>query len=669
MHADTQNTRVVGVWLPIPFGSHWRGEGIGRTIEFILEGFRTRGALGKDIRFVFVATSGIVEDIKSSIEKTLGPDHDGIRYVEIPSPRCRVARFIHYFFSLNGRITLDRYRIKEPSRFYLRSQPSRWSVRRKYSDARIAVTLGINALREAVARNAGIPTKEWPDLHFDQTPFIDSSIRYEPRTPKQGDHWSTFTAFLDMDADARPSLAGVEIAAALYAAMSRIPFVGWLVRAANRGLRRWLRVREDRGFLRAANKPSLNSSVDVWWVPSPTVPGIEYLQKPVVLNFWDFVGAEYGYLWGSKNLAPSFSRLRIATHTAHSIITQSFHNKTARLVNTMRVLPDKVAVCYLTTPTHYRSLLPAFSRVGKKTPETKAEACRILHEYIARQRLRLYCHDLPRYASQGLQLELLEAFDFSHQSFAVVSTQNRPYKNIPFLVDTFLWMLDRYNIDSFLFLTCPFDLNDNTDRIAAAIRRRNGVGRVFSLPRIPNKVHAALYHCATCTLHPSLSEGGVGSYPFLEGMALDTPGLAAAGEYMTEGLRLHEDYLALTFSARSRPSAARSIAAVLRNPTEALSRQAHIYRRHKDWTWADVAAVYDSIFNAAAQRSKITIPSDLTNHPYKDAFYDTNASPRAAPATLVPGAATLMGPRHSDATPQAAQGVIASTEPTTSATN
>jgi glycosyltransferase involved in cell wall biosynthesis len=650
MGTKQTNTRVVGVWLPIPFGSHWRGEGIGRTIEFILEGFHARGGLGRDVTFVFFATSGIVDDIRSSIAKTLGPKHDGISYVEIPSPRCRAARFIHCLFSLNGRIILDRYRVKEPSQSYITSKPSRWTFRRKHADSRLAATLGISALREAVACNAGIPTTGWPDLRFDQTPLIDSSFRYEPRASLSTDNWSVFTAFLDADADARPSLAGVEVAAALYAAASRIPLVGWLVRAANRGFRRLLRVREQRAFLKAAMNPATSAGVDVWWVPSPTVPGVEFLQKPVVLNFWDFVGAEYGYLWGSNNLAPSFARLRIATHSAQSIITQSFHNKAARLVNSMRIPPEKVAVCYLTTPTHYRNLLPAFSRIGKKTPETKAEASDILHKYIARQRLRIYCHDLDRYTSQGLQLEILEGFDFSKQTFAVVSTQNRPYKNIPFLVDTFLWMLDQYGIDGFLFLTCPFEMDKKSDRIAAAIKRRKGVGRVFCLPRIPNRVHAALYHCATCTLHPSLSEGGVGSYPFLEGMALDTPGLAAAGEYMTEGLRLHEDYLSLTFSARSRPSAARSIAAVLSNPTEALARQTEIYRRHKDWNWTDVAAFYESIFNAAATRTKVAAPHDLTSCPCKEAFYDTGAALHSEPATIYTTQNTSPSLTHVNAT-------------------
>jgi glycosyltransferase involved in cell wall biosynthesis len=176
-------------------------------------------------------------------------------------------------------------------------------------------------------------------------------------------------------------------------------------------------------------------------------------------------------------------------------------------------------------------------------------------------------------------------------------------------------MIEKYNLDVYLILTSEFDISDKKDPIGKIIWKRRMIDRVYSLHRVPNRVHAALYHNAACTLHPSFTEGGVGSYPFLEGMVMGTPGLVAEGEYSREGFRLHPNYNEIFMSATSRKKAAAKIADTLADREGAYKRQKPIFDAHNAWQWEDVARVYaDSMFRAAGAGT----PTEVTSPLYQD---------------------------------------------------
>jgi glycosyltransferase involved in cell wall biosynthesis len=611
---------TVGIWLPLPQGAFWRGEGIGRTIEFVIDGFRQSGRLGQELRLVVYATSGVVDEIRDSLHSLLDGSVQGLTFVEIPSPLATFYSTVNWLFTIGGLVRLNPYRVYEAAPELLRNRKLREGLIARISgvdEKRIAATLGATQVRQRVAVKLGIDPAAIPDLRTSRIRGLLTRAEFGRSQPsdKAAAAWESICAKLAGEESPRLPGPGILIAKSWLENAARIPLLGRVVALAVRLVRGRLARRDSRIILQRALRLAKNANVDVWWVPSPTLPGLEYLPKRVVVNFWDCVGAEFGYLWGKRQLDVGHNRLKIACHRADVIITQSFRNRDTRLANAIRVPLSKVAVCYLTTPLRYRSLLPEFDREGRKTVRSKEEAAEIVRSYVDRAILRGVSSDITRYVDTGMQLENLLTFDFARASFAIVSTQNRPYKNVPFIVDAFLLMIDRYGLDSHLFLTCPFNFSDSSDPVAKAVLKRNGIGRVFSLPRIPNKVHAALYHCASCTLHPSLSEGGVGSYPFLEGMAVGTPGLSAACEYMTEGLRLHPQYRDLTFSPRNRAVAARQISVVLRDPASAFERQRAIFDQHAAWTWRDVAAVYESCFRTVdspnAEFEPVPLPSRL----------------------------------------------------------
>jgi len=603
---ETTRSVTVGIWMPLPSGSQWRGEGIGRTVEFLLSGFRQRGHLGTRINFVFVTSPWVTESLRQSVSAILGGDLRGISFHEVGSAKYRFVRLVDRIFSLGGRISVDPYMVSEPDLTWFETRRSASEIFRYQTsgrDLKIARTLGAGRLRGDVAEAFGIERppvrtkglKLWTVSGFRQ---FFSELKREARYNRGP--WKTVSAKLSEEEDQRPMLPGLTIAKSLAGALQKVPVLGWIVGAAVWVLRRVMSRADAFSLTEAASGVEDQIEVDLWWIPSPTIGGTEFLRQPKLVNFWDFVVGEYGHLWPEPELARIVTRVSMALHMADQVVTQSFHNKESKLLNAFQIDRSKVSVCYLTVPLQYRRYVPSFEATGTKSLETKLQAATAIRKYVQRKLLRTYRNRVEGYRHRGLELERLEEFKFESELFAVVSTQNRPYKNVAFLVDAYLWMIDRYGLDAYLFLTCPFELDDKKDVIGRIILKRNGVGRVFSLPRVPNAIHASLYHTASCTLHPSLSEGGVGSYPFMEGMAMGTPGLAASGDYMTEGRRLHPDYDAISFSSRDRRAAAKKIASVLKAPEQAYVDQLSIFESHNRWTWADVADVYTNRFQSLA---------------------------------------------------------------------
>ena len=589
--APSKKRLHVGIFLPAPPGARWRGEGIAHTLEFILGGFKERGRLGTDIRLTFFTTPWLEPDLRASLTETLG-SLDGIDVVMLRSRKRDLARRLNAIFSLGGLI-----RRRKPTRRLrlsdLPEKPSASFLRKYYKHGLFFAISQSEGRAVALERARRVETEGLDSIG--------------------GSTWSSASASAEAAIAANDTTSGMRMFNMLLGIARAIPIVRRLTIRISDSMR--ANVERDELVYQAKDAAALKDEhgIDVWWVPQPNIDAPEYLQGPVLANFWDFVIGEYGYYWDYGSLNHIYNRVKLTLLAADAVVTQSFHNKDLKLCLGFDVPEDRVNVCYLSGPTHYKEAVPTFAASGKKTAESLQEAAEIIRTYLYRRIATNVETRAEGFHRHGNEVEKLFAFPFETAKFAMVSTQNRPYKNVPFLVDAFLKLVNERELDAYLIMTTEYSLSDPNDKIAQVIHKRHGIGRVFCLSRVPNKVHAALYHCATATLHPSFTEGGVGAFSFMEGMIMGTPGLVARGDYTLEGRRLHPDYDRLLLDPVDTDVAMDQIEYAMTHPEALYKTLLPVYEAHRTWTWADVSEAYLSVLRSLAgdARAASDTPTDF----------------------------------------------------------
>ncbi|MEQ8822809.1 MAG: hypothetical protein RIC14_00370 [Filomicrobium sp.] len=531
----------IGLWMPFGPGTNWRGEGIARTIVFLLNGLATQGLLGTRVKIKIYTTAWLIDDVRDSLEELIGVQAKTIEYVEVESVAKRTAKLeaivsnvagvIFFPFVMFGKL---RRRDKKPKALR-RENVSLWSLMRYHR-------------RGGYGSNIEDDVKQARPLATPADSKVGKVIR-------------------------------------------RIPFVRRVLPS--------ITTLDEAGYALAAAKLDKKSGVDVWWAINPAMFGLEFLPKPLVVNFWDFASGEFGFLWPPRDVDIFQRRLQAATSNSTHLITQSLHNYNLKLAPCFGVERSRVSIVYLAHPDHYAELIRSFDETRVRSAESRAEASRIIQEHV-RKLLKNINH--AHFASRGIDLSRLLSFDFATQPYVVISTQNRPYKNLLFAVKAFLKMVSEKSIDARLILTSPFDLADDSDKIAEVIHSQNAYDRVFCLPRVPEDVHASLYHCARATVHPSLSEGGVSAYPFLEGMVMGCPGLIARADYTVEGNRLHSDYDSILFDVMDDGELIEKLAALIEDSDGGYRAQKPIFDEHGRWNWEYASVEYLRVMLRAAGR-------------------------------------------------------------------
>lgn len=554
----------VGLWLPFGPTTTWRGEGIARTIVFLLNGLATQGLVGSRVKIKIYTTPWMTEEIRESLQELLGPPADTIEYFEIPSVSRKLIKYEKFAKSVGSAVLFP---------IYLPLYVWRWLRPRKRKP------VGLNR------RNA----KFW------------SLVRYHKRGGFQR----------PVAPGAAPAPAQITKKDSLVVkVIRRLPFVRRVL-AYNGSM-------EEAGYALAAAKLKDDTGVDVWWAINPTIFGLEFLPKPVVVNFWDFASGEFGFLWPVDTVDTLQRRILAATSTATHLITQSRHNYTLKLAPCFGVERDRVSVVYLAHPDHYAKFIDTYDRSRVRSKQSRSEADQIIKTYLNKKLASLSSGHL---AARGIDLAKLSEFDFATQPYVLISTQNRPYKNLIFAVRAFLKMVAEKSIDAKLILTAPFDLSDEDDELANLIRSHNAYDRVYSIPRVPEDVHAALYHCASATVHPSLTEGGVCAYPFLEGMVMGCPGLMGRADYTLEGAKLHPEANEVLFDVSDDRELIEKLATLLENSDEGYRAQKAIFEQHSRWSWKYASAEYLRVMLRAAGHDDAWL-SELETCPERDAFVE-----------------------------------------------
>lgn len=590
----------VGIWLPLGPRAHWRGEGIARTIEFIINGNIKNGQLGKDVVYTFYSSISLSSDIRSSLEETIGDNIKHIRFATVTTVDHYCLKTINAIFSLFG---LIKFHKKDPAPFNLSKLEtirSTQGVRRFYATGKAhkaARFLGLKLLIDQDNVNYKFPKKK-KKMEALAAWFLGTS-KEDTSTAKHGRHARPFEKYRFEERYAlKYTMPGAFIFKKIVETCNKIIGLRYFSKKAQAFYFRLSQSSINNALLRYAmsEKPK-NKKIDVWWVVNPNIYGAEFLPGPKVVNFWDFVVGEYGYFWEKVAVENIYSRIKLVCHAADAIITQSLHNRELKLSPIMNVDDAKINVVYLSYPDHYPKYVPLFHESGMRTSQSRKQAADIIRHYVG---WRLYQNfgskgrDMNKY---GFMMERLNSFLFEDKAYAIVSTQDRPYKNLTFIVNAFFEAVNKKGVDAYLILTSEIDLSDKDSELTKVLIKQRAMHRVFSLPRVPNNVHAALYHCASLTIHPSYSEGGVGSYPFVEGMVMGCPGLVAIGDYSYEGHRLHPNYDELMISPYHKKDAVKKIVQALQNPEKLYKSQKDIFDSHVKWKWTDIASAYLAIMN------------------------------------------------------------------------
>ncbi len=227
-------------------------------------------------------------------------------------------------------------------------------------------------------------------------------------------------------------------------------------------------------------------------------------------------------------------------------------------------------------PPDLSGLLP-FVRERQATAETRRAAAAMLRSH-ARARGWRYLQD----------------FAFEEACFVVVSTQDRVTKNIGRAADAVRRVLQRDRVGVKLFTTATLLFGADWTLLPQLIEREQMHRDVISVPDLPRDVHAALYHCAAASVHPSFFEGGLGPFPFYEAVSVGTPCLMARGPHVEELLAEEPGLSPDTFD----PYDVEGLASLLRSllgggREEVLARQSAAYERlHRRRNWGHVAEEY-----------------------------------------------------------------------------
>lgn len=323
-----------------------------------------------------------------------------------------------------------------------------------------------------------------------------------------------------------------------------------------------------------------NRNVDVkcWLSLFPNQLSSRFLRAPVCTVFPDAIGLVYHdfsdsawseqgppVLWRErvrKTLKASSGVITFSSHVARNQVMGLFGEDSSRI----RVIPH--------APPSLDGILP-FVKSGIRNEETRFQAAQILRRHALQKGLS-YLTDFP----------------FEHVRFAAVSTQDRVTKNIRITVEAIDRIVRDLGDSYKVIMTAQLHYGSTWTPTPNTIAQSQLQFDVLSMPDLPRDVHAALYHCADLTIHPSVFEGGQGVFPYFESISVGTPCLMADGPHVAEFMDVAPELAEFVFD----PHDGSSLASLMLNCSSDRERvtalQAATFNRLRERTWAEVAREY-----------------------------------------------------------------------------
>jgi glycosyltransferase involved in cell wall biosynthesis len=355
----------------------------------------------------------------------------------------------------------------------------------------------------------------------------------------------------------------------------------------------------DLEFKRMA-KYANKQRVSCWFVTYPGYRNAEFLKAPICLLFPDFVVGEFPNLYQKPTIEYHKKLFSVLIPKAKQFITISDHVKNKYLIGVFAAKPDRCRTIRHASPSlaSYAPYLPAGMR---KTLTSKRAAGDTIREYCTS-----HFDEWPTKGpiTTGVVQPYLLGFPFEHVPYVLVATQNRPYKNTLGVIRA-VQKLNQRGTPCKLIMTGDFGLDDPLSDIGRYVRRERLLLDVLCIPRVPREILAALFHCATVAVHASFYEGGVGAFPFFEGMSVGTPALLSRNQATLE-LNAGEDIDEFLFEPSNVDEISEKIKAILKAPECAFKRQRPIYNSLNRRTWEEASREYVAAFRETAQETRGT---------------------------------------------------------------
>lgn len=318
--------------------------------------------------------------------------------------------------------------------------------------------------------------------------------------------------------------------------------------------------------------------VDAWISIFPNQRNVDRLKAPYSSIFPDAIGLDYhdfsDWTWGEQGPNVLW-REWVTEHLdgVNNVITFSRHVARDQVVRHFGFDAKRIRVVPHAPPT-LDGILP-YIKQGARTEESRFRAAELLRRHAA-ERGWTY----------------LAQFPFEHARYIAVSTQDRVTKNIRVVADAVDRLVRHRGEDFKAFVTAQILWGTTWTSLPATIEAAQIQYDVVSMPDLPRDVHAAFYHCAELTVHPSVFEGGRAPFPFSEGISVGTPCLMADGPHVQELIEDWPDLAPYVFDPNAADALADMIVAVSANRTAVTARQAETYARMQQRGWQQVAEEY-----------------------------------------------------------------------------
>jgi glycosyltransferase involved in cell wall biosynthesis len=331
--------------------------------------------------------------------------------------------------------------------------------------------------------------------------------------------------------------------------------------------------------IRQAMFANAHVDVEAWIVSFPHFTGALLLDAPRTTLLPDAIPFDFPIGWGAGAWAENAGwdawrkNAGRALRLSGSVVAHSQHVATQHGVQLLGCSPDQIVV----NPHPPPDLLPltVASSDRRRTSESRATAANLLR-FEATQRSWSYLSDFP----------------FEDVDYIAVSTQDRPTKNLYAVGEAVRRLVRRDHANYKLFTTARFQDSSEWSLFPSLLRTENLETDIVSLPDLPRPAHAALYHCATVTVHPAFYEGIIGSLAFFESISVGTPCLLARGPHVAEFLETEPDLYPWTFDPYDIDALTTLVHEVGRRRDEIVGLQLEIYTRIARRGWNVAARTY-----------------------------------------------------------------------------
>ena len=325
-----------------------------------------------------------------------------------------------------------------------------------------------------------------------------------------------------------------------------------------------------------------NSEIDVdgWIVSFPHFSGALHLDKPKAVLMPDALGYDFPDGWqGDENwgedgyLVAWRESAKKVLANCDAILTFSKHVARRHVEKLLDVHSDKIVVVPLARP-NLEALLP-FIKDRRKTKESLTQSADILRQHAARS-----------------GNDYLIDFPFEEVTFIVTATQDRPTKNLGRVAEATRRIVRERRHDIKMITTASIHMGEKWS-LLPFFNETDGLLRdVISMHDLPREVHAALFHSAAVTVHPTMFEGIVGALPFFESLSVGTPCLLGRGPHVEELLEIEPSLGAFTFDPYDIDRMADLIEWLSTHPEAALDVQLPAFERLSGYDWRDMASAY-----------------------------------------------------------------------------